>query len=95
VARAHAVAAVIEDAARQKSFPARASRAIAIALFREPSLNGLEQVAIEDWRMLCGTDLIPEDDLANVEPVAQEMGERSSGGLADRLHRDGHDGARV
>jgi len=42
-------------------------------------LNGLEQVAIEDRRMLCWTDLAPEDDLADIEPVAQEIGERASG----------------
>jgi len=45
VARAHAVAAVIEDAARQQSFRARPGRAIAIALFSEPSLNGPSNVS--------------------------------------------------
>jgi hypothetical protein len=37
VAPGHAIAAVIENAARQQSFAARAGRAIAIALFSEPS----------------------------------------------------------
>jgi hypothetical protein len=42
-------------------------------------LNGLEQAAIEDWRMLARADLALEDDFADVEPVAQEIGERASG----------------
>jgi hypothetical protein len=79
VARAHSVAAVIENATRQQRFRAGPGRTIAIVLLREFQLNGLEQVAIEDRRMLGWTDLIPENDLADVEPVAQEIGERASG----------------
>src|SRR5271167_5248466 len=62
VARAHAIAAVIEDAARQRSFPARPGRAIANVLRCKSQLNGLEQVTIEDRWMLCWTDLAPEDE---------------------------------
>ena len=79
MARAHAIAAVIEDAARQQGGRTRPGGAIAIALLGELSLNGLEQVTIEDRRMLCGADLALEVDLADVEPVAQEIGERASG----------------
>jgi hypothetical protein len=49
------------------------------ALFGELSLDGLEQVAIEDRRMLGRTDLAFEHDLSEVEPVVQEIGERTSG----------------
>ena len=79
VTRAHAVAAVIKDASCQKGYRARPRRAIAAALLHQLSLNGLEQVTIEDRRMLCWTDLALEDDLADIEPVAQEIGERASG----------------
>src|SRR5271156_4161649 len=79
VARAHAVAAVIEDAAHQRSFRARPGRAIPIVSLRKFQLNGLEQGTIEDRRMLCWTDLVLEYHLADIEPVAQEIGERASG----------------
>jgi hypothetical protein len=52
VARAHSIAAVIEDAACQQSFPARPGRAIAVVLLCKSQLNGLEQITIEDRRML-------------------------------------------
>jgi hypothetical protein len=52
------------------------SGALAIPLLDELSLNRLEQVPVEDRRMLCGADFALEVDLADVEPVAQEVGER-------------------
>ena len=39
-------------------------------------LDGLEQVRVENWRMLCGADLAFKDDLSDIEPVAQEISER-------------------
>src|SRR6266576_643854 len=79
VARAHAVAAVVKDAAHQQSFRARSRCAIAIVLLCKLSLDALEQVMVEDRWMLCWIYLAPEDDLADIEPVAQEIGERASG----------------
>ena len=79
VARAHAIAAVIEDAARQRSFPARPGRAIAVVLLYKSQLNCLEQITIQNGWMLSWADLAPEDHFADVEPVAQEIGERASG----------------
>ena len=48
---AHAVTAVIEDATRQQSVSTCAGRSVAVALLRQLSLGGLEQVSIEDRRM--------------------------------------------
>src|SRR5277367_2710020 len=79
VARPISIAAVIEDAARQRSFPARPRRAIAVVLLCKFQLNGLELITIENGWMLCWTGPAPEDDLADVELVAQEIGERASG----------------
>jgi hypothetical protein len=70
---------VIEVAAHQQSFRAHCGRVIPVVLFGEPLLDGLEQAAVEDRRMLRPTDLAPEDHFADVEPVAQEIGERASG----------------
>jgi hypothetical protein len=75
---AHAVAAVIEDAARQQGGGVRPGGRRPFRL-DELSLNFLEQVTIEDRLMFCGTDLALEQDLADVEPVAQEIGERADG----------------
>jgi hypothetical protein len=40
-------------------------------------LHGLEQVAAEDRLMLAAMHLTPVGDLAEVEPVLEQMGERS------------------
>jgi hypothetical protein len=48
---------------------------IAIALLSKLLLDSLEQVPVENWRMLCGADLAFEDDLSDIEPVAQEISE--------------------
>jgi hypothetical protein len=52
VARAHAIAAVIEDAAHQQSLRSCPGGAIAVVLFRKLSLDAVEQVTIDDRRML-------------------------------------------
>jgi hypothetical protein len=48
-------------------------------LLRKFPLDGLEQVTIEDRRMLRWTNLALEDHLADVEPIVQELGEGASG----------------
>jgi hypothetical protein len=40
-------------------------------------LDGVEEITIEDGWLLPGEDLAFKDDLPNVEPVAQKMGERA------------------
>ena len=49
----------------------------ATALPGEFFLHGLEQVAGEDRLMLAAIHLTPVIDLADVEPVLEEMGKRS------------------
>ena len=36
-------------------------------------------LGLEDGRLLAGKHLTPEDDLADIEPVAQKIGERATG----------------
>jgi hypothetical protein len=48
-------------------------------LLCELELYGIEQVTIQDRRMLAGTDFALEDHFANIESVAQEIGEGASG----------------
>ena len=43
----------------------------------EPGLHGLEQLAVEDRLMLAAMHLTPVADLTDVEPVLEQMGERS------------------
>jgi hypothetical protein len=52
---------------------------MAIALLGKPLLNSLEPIPIEDRWMLARADLALEADLADVEAIAQEIGERASG----------------
>jgi hypothetical protein len=45
---------------------------------RQLLLNGLEQGLVDDRRLLPGQDLTPLFDLANKEPIPEEVGEGSS-----------------
>ena len=45
---------------------------------RQFLLNGLEQGSVQDRRLLPGQDLTPVFDLADEEPVPEEVGEGSS-----------------
>jgi hypothetical protein len=44
----------------------------------ELGLDRVEEITIEDGWLLPGEDLAFKDDLPNVEPVAQKMGERAA-----------------
>jgi hypothetical protein len=48
-------------------------------LLGELGLNSLEQVPTDDGRLLAGQDLTFEHDLADIEAIAQQMGERPAG----------------
>ena len=52
----------------------------------ELGLHCLEKITVENGRLLAGKDLTPEDDLADIEPVAQKIGERATG-KRDPSHR--------
>jgi hypothetical protein len=42
-------------------------------------LHRVKEIPIEDGGLLAGEDVALEDDLADVEPIAQKMGERGRG----------------
>src|SRR5215207_176098 len=77
VARGHAVAAIVEDAPEQKGVGARSGAPLAAALLVEPRLHGLEQRAFDNRLVLAGMALGLVVDRAEVDPVAQKMGERA------------------
>jgi hypothetical protein len=45
----------------------------------ELGLHRVKEITIEDGGLLAGEDLALEGDLADVEPIAQKMGERATG----------------
>ena len=75
VARGHAIAAVIEDRPASKASDHPCSLMIA-HLFGQLGLHCLEQVAVDHGRLLPGQNLALEHHLPNVEPVAQQVGQR-------------------
>jgi hypothetical protein len=52
---------------------------VVVALVIELGLHRIEEITIEDGGLLAGEDLALEDDLADIEPIAQKMGERTAG----------------
>jgi hypothetical protein len=52
---------------------------VVVALLVELGLHRVKESTIEDGGLLAGQYLALEDDLANVEPIAQKMGERAAG----------------
>src|SRR6266702_7590638 len=98
MARAHAVAMIIIDAADQQSLGFGVCGLIIAALVVELGLHRLKEISIEDGGLLPSKHPTPIDHLSEVEPVAQKMGERAAGkrdspNRAARLERPdlGHD----
>src|SRR5512139_2533761 len=79
MARGQAVAAVVIDATDQQRLGFAACDRLIVALVVELGLHCVKQITIEDGRLLAGEDLALEDDLADVEPIAQKVGERAAG----------------
>src|SRR5258708_8004340 len=52
---------------------------MSVALLVELGLHRVKEITIEDGGLLAGEDLALEDDLADIEPIAQKMGERTAG----------------
>jgi GAF domain-containing protein len=52
---------------------------VIVALVAELGLHRVKEITIEDGGLLTGEDLALEGDLADVEPIAQKMGERAAG----------------
>ena len=72
VRRRHAVSGIIVKPAHQQG-PGSCSRRPPAMLGGELLLDRLEQLTIENRRMLAETDLTSMHDLADVEAVAQEI----------------------
>src|SRR6266446_3595181 len=78
MARAHSAATVVINAANQQCLGFGARGRVIGPLVIELGLDRIEEVTIEDGWLLPGEDLAFKDDLPNVEPVAQKMGERAA-----------------
>src|SRR5436305_12333038 len=75
----HSVATVVIDATDQQGFRFGACSRVIVALVVELGLHRVKEITIEDGGLLAGEDLALEDDLAEVEAIAQKMGERAAG----------------
>src|ERR1700730_9019965 len=74
---AHPVAAVVEEVAGERSGRAPEPELPGNDIGGAPGLHGFEQIAGEDRRMLAAMHLASIDDLADVDPVLEQMGKRS------------------
>ena len=79
VARRHAIAAVIEDAADQQGLGPRPCGLVIVYLFGQPVLDGIEQIAVDNGGLLARQDLALKSYFSNIEAVTQQVGERSAG----------------
>src|SRR5260370_11733481 len=75
----HSVATVVIDATDQQGIGFAACDRVIVALVVELGLTRVNEITIEDGGLRAGEDLALEGDLADVEPVAQKMGERAAG----------------
>ena len=75
----HSVATVVIDATDQQGFGFATCDRVIVALVVELGLHRVKEITIEDGGLLAGEDLALEGDLADVEPIAQKMGERAAG----------------
>jgi AAA domain, putative AbiEii toxin, Type IV TA system len=75
----HSVAAVVIDATDQQGIGFGACDRVIVALVVELGLHRVKEIMIEDGGLLAGEDLAQEGDLADVEPIAEKMGERAAG----------------
>src|SRR5712691_8330374 len=75
----HSVATVVIDATDQQGIGFATCDRVSVALVVELGLHRVKEITIEDGVLLAGEDLALEGDLADVEPIAQKMGERATG----------------
>ena len=74
VARAHQVAAIIEEKAGKEGRRARLPHLASDRPILELRLHGLEQLLIDDRLLFAGMDFAAIDDFADVEAVLEEVG---------------------
>src|SRR6516165_2157000 len=79
MAWSHPVATDVIDATDQQRFGFGPRNRVGVALLVELGLHRVKEITIEDGGLLAGEDLALEDDLADIEPIAQEVGERTAG----------------
>src|SRR5207249_11779783 len=79
MARGHSVATVVIDATDQQGIGFGACDRVIVALVAELGLHRVKEITIKDGGLLAGEDLALEGDLADVEPIAQKMGEWAAG----------------
>src|SRR5207248_10763688 len=79
MARGHSVATVVIDATDQQGIGFGACDRVIVALVVELGLHLVKEITIKDGGLLAGEELALEGDLADVEPIAQKMGERAAG----------------
>src|SRR6516164_3468557 len=77
VARAHAVAAVIEEAADQETLGFGPFGLMVVDLVIQLGLDGLKELLIKNGRLLTFEDFALEDDFADIEAIAKQMRERA------------------
>src|SRR2546430_13309081 len=75
----HSVATVVIDATDQQGFGFGACDRVIVALVVELGLHRVKEITIDDGGLLAGEDLALEGDLADIEPIAQKVGERATG----------------
>ena len=78
MARAHAVAAVVEEAADQQTLGFGPFGLMVVDLLVQLGLDGFEKVLIDNGRLLTFEDFALERDFADIEAIAKQMRERSS-----------------
>ena len=86
MARAHAVATVIEETADQQTLGFGPFGLMVVDLLIQLGLDGLKQVLIKNGRLLAFEDFAFESDFADIEAIAKQMGERPPG---ERYAADG------
>src|ERR1700692_4434597 len=79
MARAHAVAAVIEEAAGQQGLGVHPCGPMICRLLTQLGLDGVEQVPIENAGLFAMEDLTLEWHLTDIEAIAKKVGERPAG----------------
>src|SRR6202030_3577953 len=76
VARAHQVAAIIEEKTREEGRRARLPHLASHRSMLEFRLHGLEQLFFNDRLLFAGMDFAALDNFADVEAVLKEVGQR-------------------
>src|SRR6516165_4492277 len=79
MARAHAVAAIIEEAADQQTLGFGRFGLVVVDLVVQLGLDGIEEVLIDNGRLLAFEDFAFESDFADIEAIAKQMRERPPG----------------